>query len=205
MSAIVKFEEIKGDLSVLLKSGDLPKHIKTEEQVYLIQKMGAELGFSLMQSIHFIIPIQGRLTLATKALGALLRKGGVKFTTLEDAVWIYNDGTTKPVHFGDQKPIDRRTTIRFERGDQIEETFFLWSDATTQGLIGKDNWKRMPREMLYARCLTKGANRIGQDLTMGLYSTDEMVDAIGDEKKVIRGEEGFVESVIDDVPYENVK
>ena len=56
--------------------------------------------------------------------------------------------------------------------------------------------------MLYARCLSKGANRIGSDLTMGLYSTDEMVDAMRfDERLVKRDDEGRVEE-IQDIPHE---
>ena len=30
--------------------------------------------------------------------------------------------------------------------------------------------------MLYARCLSKGANRIGSDLLLGLYCTEELFD-----------------------------
>ena len=204
MSQLVKYEDVQGDLQVLIETKKLPAHIKDSKDAFLIQEMGRELGFPAIQAFHYIIPIQGRLTLATKALGAVLRRGGVEFTTLEDAVWVYSDGETNPIHTRPEQPVDRRTTIKFVRGNQVEVVFFLWSDATTQGLVGKDNWKRMPREMLYARCLTKGANRIGQDLTMGLYSTDEMVDALNvDLKKVKRDEDGFV-SAVEETEYENV-
>lgn len=196
MSEIVKFEEKQNYLQKLIDSKNLPGHIKSVESAFLIDNMGKELGFPTIQAMHYIIPIQGKLTLSTKAIGAILRKNGVKFKTLEDAVWVYADGSAKSIHSGDIKPVDRRTTIKFERYGEEEIVDYMWSDATSQGLINKDNWKRMPKEMMYARCLTKGANRVAQDLLMGLYSTDEMADVIPNVN-VKRDDDGQIQEVID--------
>ena len=95
------------------------------------------------------------------------------------------------------KPIDRRTTIEFYRDDMTETISFTWKDAIDQGLSTKDNWKRMPKEMLFARCLSKGANRIGPDLLLGLYTVEEMVDTFLNENQVKRNEDGSVAEVID--------
>lgn len=52
------------------------------------------------------------------------------------------------------------------------------------------------REMLFSRALSKGANRIGQDFLLGLYSTDEIVDITEESKlKVTRDEDGFVKNI----------
>jgi len=52
------------------------------------------------------------------------------------------------------------------------------------------------REMLYARCLSKGANRIGQDLLMGLYTTEELSDALNiQESNIIRSEDGLITEI----------
>jgi hypothetical protein len=53
------------------------------------------------------------------------------------------------------------------------------------------------REMLYARCLSKGANRIGADLLLGLYSTDELFDSIAPHTKVKRDDDGTIVEVLD--------
>lgn len=42
--------------------------------------------------------------------------------------------------------------------------------------------------MLWARCLSKGANRIGADLLMGLYTTEELYDH-SEGVEVVRGED----------------
>ena len=77
---------------------------------------------------------------------------------------------------------------------------FTWKDAEGQGLITKDNWKHMPREMLFARALSKGANRIGPDLLLGLYMTDELTDSLNvQESSIKRNEDGTVDAVYQEV------
>lgn len=195
-------------LQSLIDSKKLPTHIKTVQDAFTIQQMGRELGFPTMQAFHYIIPIQGRLTLSAKAIGALLRKGGVTYRTVKDGVYLYKDGsehyTRKPTPAAtDEKPIDQVTTIEFTRGDVKEEVTFSWMDAIGQGLVTKDNWKRMPKEMLYARCLAKGANRVGPDLLLGLYMIEEMTDSLNiPEAEIKRNEEGHVEEI---TPHTEVK
>jgi hypothetical protein len=198
--------ELKTFLGTLIESKKLPAHIKTVEDAFTIAQMGKELGFATMQAFHYIIPIQGKLSLSAKATNALLRKGGIKFYTKEDGVYVYKDGSTSDVRKDiDENPIDRRTTIVFNR-DGVEETCtFTWDDATRQGLNTKDNWKRMPKEMLYARCLAKGANRVGSDLLLGLYMTEELTDSFNvPETAVKRNEDGTVSEIVD-VQHTEVK
>jgi hypothetical protein len=189
---------LKQFLATLIDSKKLPVHIKTVEDAFTIAQMGKELGFPTMQAFHYIIPIQGKLSLSAKATGALLRKGGVKFYTKEDAVYVYPDGSTDTIapRTDGTKPIDRRTTIIFIRDEMEETCSFTWKDAEVQGLTTKDNWKRMPREMLYARCLAKGANRIGADLLLGLYTAEEMADTFLKESDVKRNDDGTIAEVI---------
>jgi hypothetical protein len=198
--------ELKNFLATLIESKQLPAHIKTVEQAFTIAQMGKELGFPTMQAFHYIIPIQGKLSLSAKATNALLRKGGVKFFTKEDGVYVYKDGSTTDIRKDiTENPIDRRTTIVFTRDGVEEICSFTWTDATGQGLNTKDNWKRMPKEMLYARCLAKGANRVGSDLLLGLYMTEELTDSFNiPEIAVKRNEDGTIKEIID-VTHTEVK
>ena len=184
-------------LNTLIDSKKLPVHVKTVEDAFTIAQMGKELGFATMQAFHYIIPIQGKLSLSAKAIGALLRKGGVKYTTTEDGVYVYPDKSTSEHRQENPKPIDRRSTIVFVRGDQVETTSFSWVDAIKQELNTKSNWVKMPKEMLWARALSKGANRIGPDLLLGLYSAEEMFDVFGGNIKVKRDEDGQITEVVD--------
>tara|TARA_B110000503_G_C7150715_1_gene415047 strand:+ start:147 stop:782 length:636 start_codon:yes stop_codon:yes gene_type:complete len=197
-------KDIKDFLSTLISSKKLPSHIKSVEEAFTIAQMGKELGFATMQAFHYIIPIQGKLSLSAKATGALLRKGGVKFITIEDGIWIYKNNSLSPTE-PDERPIERRTTIKFFRDGMEESCSFTWGDAKLQGLTTKDNWTRMPKEMLYARCLAKGANRIGADLLLGLYTTEELADTfIQNESQIKRNEDGTIAEIID-VLHQEVK
>lgn len=200
LTKAVDQNDIKAFLSTLIKSKQLPGHIKTVEEAYTVAQMGRELGFPTMQSFHYIIPIQGKLSLSAKAIGALLRKGGVQYQTIEDGVWVYADGTVSPIikDINVEKPIDQRTTILFVRNGMEERCSFTWKDAEKQGLTTKDNWKRMPKEMLYARCLAKGANRIGADLLLGLYMVEELADSFSiNESHIRRNEDGTIAAIVD--------
>jgi hypothetical protein len=196
---LVKKEKSGGEefFQKLIDSKSLPTHIKTVEQAFTIAQMGKELGFAEMQSFHYIIPIQGKLSLSATALNALLRVGGVKFITIEDGVFVYPDGTVSEYKKeGDVKPVDIRTTIIFHRDGLEERCTFTWNEATAMGITGKDNWKRMPKAMLYARCLAKGARRIGADLLLGLYTVEELFDHSNDVKAK-RNEDGEIIEILD--------
>jgi len=197
-------KDLKDFLSTLINSKKLPGHIKSVEEAFTIAQMGKELGFATMQAFHYIIPIQGKLSLSAKAIGALLRKGGVKFITTEDGVWVYKNNSMSPTE-PEERPVERRTTIKFFRDGMEETCSFTWSDAKLQGLTTKDNWTRMPKEMLYARCLAKGANRIGADLLLGLYTTEELADTfIHNENQIKRNDDGTIAEIID-VSHQEVK
>ena len=61
------------------------------------------------------------------------------------------------------------------------------------------------KEMLWARCLAKGANRIGADLLLGLYMIEELTDSFNIKESLIkRNEDGTIIEVTD-VPHEEVK
>ena len=188
-------EGLRQFLATLIDSKKLPTHIKTVEDAFTIAQMGKELGFPTMQAFHYIIPIQGKLSLSAKATNALLRKGGVAFVTMEDGIYTYANNNAEP-STPDERPSGRRTTIKFVRDGMEELCTFTWKDAELQGLTTKDNWKRMPKEMLYARCLAKGANRIGADLLLGLYTTEEMADTFLKESDVRRNDDGTIAEVI---------
>jgi hypothetical protein len=191
--------ELTTFLKTLIDSKKLPGHIKNVDEAFTIAQMGKELGFPTMQAFHYIIPIQGKLSLSAKAVGALLRKGGVKYITKEDGVYVFADGTTDTILLKKDgtKPIDRRTTIDFYRDGLVESCSFTWRDAEVQGLTSKDNWTRMPKEMLFARCLAKGANRIGSDLLLGLYTAEELADTFLNENQVKRNEDCTIAEIIE--------
>jgi hypothetical protein len=168
-------------LQLLIDSKSLPSNIKTIEQAFAIAQFGKDLGLKPMQAFHQIYSIQGRLSLSAKALGGLLWANGISYKTIQDF-----EKFTK-----DDGKADFVTTIQFHRGGITETASFYWSDAVRAGFTTKDNWTKMPKYMMYARCLSLGANRIAPDKIAGMYTVEEVMDFAPDHN-VSFNEEGEV-------------
>lgn len=168
-------------LQLLIDSKVLPSNVKTIEQAFAIAQFGKDLGMKPMQAFHQIYSIQGRLALSSKGLGALLWANGIQYKTTQDF---------EKIDKGDGKS-DFVTTIEFYRGKITDKASFYWSDAVRSGWTTKDNWVKMPKFMMWARCLSMGAQRIAPDKILGLYTVEEMVD-VTNAPNVSINEEGEV-------------
>lgn len=147
-----KFEVAK----LLLRSGMLPSHYKTPEAVLTAILYGRELGFSPIRALNSITVIQGRPTLEAQALKALAIAHGGIIKTVE---WT-----------------DRVCTLECTRGAWTDSATYTLDDAAKAGLVNKDNWKRMPRAMLYARAVSIVVRNMFADVLGGLYSREEIED-----------------------------
>lgn len=148
---------------VLITSGLLPAHLKTPQAVVTTILYGQELGFSPLQSCRTITVIQGKPTVDAAGLQALAQAAGGVIEVLEHS--------------------ERICRLKVSRGKSFQEASFTMDEAAAMGLASKDNWRRMPKDMLYARAVSRGVRRMFADCICGFYSTEEMRDSTG------RGEE----------------
>lgn len=144
--------------TVLLRSGMAPSHFKSPEAILTAILYGQELGFSPMQSLQSVVVIQGKPTVDAAGLQAIALNAGAKIEEVELT--------------------DKVCTLRITRGDTTREFSFSWDDAKTMQLDGKDNWRKMPKDMLYARCVSRGVRRMFADAVRGFYSTEEVRDEV---------------------------
>jgi hypothetical protein len=151
---------VKAD--IMIKSGFLPKAYNKPEAVIMACTIGAELGFSPMQALNVINVIEGKPTLSVNACLALVQKSGGFVETLELSETACKIRVSRP-----------------GRPEHIEE--FTLVDASRAGLTGKQNWVKMPKNMLYARAASNGIRRVYADVLSGLYTTEEMQDAAGQQ------------------------
>jgi hypothetical protein len=177
-------------LQILIDGKWLPSHVPTVEAAFTIRQMGMELNIPTMQAFHNIIPIQGKLTLTATLKSALIRRGGVVYTVIRDAEYMYNENgeivfTKFPKYRGGSqdwvdKYMGRVTTVkgfRYIMGEKIEqEVSFSTIDATAMELMEKDNYKRMLPQMLAARCVSKLSTMFAADLILGLPTTEEVIE-----------------------------
>ncbi len=155
----------------MITSGFLPETITTPEQAIIIMQTGRELGFPPMSSFANIFVVNGRPALSGQAVAGLLARSGVRTKVIKDNEPIYGAGEKS------KTVVDRITTIEFTRDDVPQEISYKYSDAVAAGYTSKSNWKKYQTEMMYWRCLTRGARRVSPDSLLGLYEIGELVDS----------------------------
>lgn len=124
---------------------------------------GHELGLEPMTSLRGIFIIEGTPTCSAKMMRALIYRAGHELSFKEQT--------------------RDRCILWGRRADGHGEATVEWTmdDARTAGLVGKDVWKRYPRQMLKARATSEIARDIFPDVEIG-YTPEELsrVDLSGD-------------------------
>jgi hypothetical protein len=155
---------------MLARSGYFPD-IKAAAQAAVKIQAGRELGFGPVSSIINIHFVSGKLAFAAGLLAACVRRSGV---------YDY-----KILHHDDQS-----CEIQFTRGEQVLGiSRFTIEDAKKAGLDCGTNWRRYPRNMLFARAVSNGARWYCPDLFMGsIYTPDELGAEVDPEDGTIIAE-----------------
>jgi hypothetical protein len=146
----------------ILKSGYLPTAIKTPEQVTVIILKGRELGIPPMQSLSHIHVINGKPTMSAELMLALI---------------LQKHPQTK-ISF----PIrtNKEVQCKVVRDGQVSLFGFSMDDATAAGLLSNPSWKKYPRAMLHARCVSEMARSLFPDAIAGVSYTPEELGAVVD-------------------------
>lgn len=130
----------------------------SREAAQAVTKMmaGAELGFGPIASMTGINIIKGKVTLSANLIAAAIKRSGR-----------YN--------YRVRKMTDSECEIVFYEGkEEIGVSTFTAKDAANAGLMG-ENWRKFPRNMLFARAISNGAKWYCPDLSGGpLYTPDEL-------------------------------
>ena len=121
--------------------------------------MGRELSINPMASLQMFNLIQGRPTLSANAMRGLAMSHGVQFRIDEQS--------------------DTRVVMSAKAPGSDTWTSATWTfdRAQRMGLTDKDNWRRMPQDMLTARCTSQLCRAVAANVLIGLpYSSEEMAD-----------------------------
>lgn len=143
------------------KSELIPKALQGKpNDVLIVLLMGRDFGWSAMQSVRLIDVIQGKPVInAAGKMGLCLASPLCEYFELVEST-------------------PEKATYETKRRGATKPRQFSYSivDATTAGLTTKDNWRRMPREMLRARASSGLANIVYADLVGGLLTAEEARD-----------------------------
>ena len=155
MSNIVPFNEMQTMAGAVTKSGMFG--LKNENQALTLMMIAQAENIHPIQAVQMYSIINGMPALKTTEMIARYQRAGGTIEWL-----ITSNKTAKAIFtFKDDKP------LTFE---------YTWDDATLAGLTSKDNWKRMPKEMLRARCASGGIRMSYPACLNNMYSIEEAQD-----------------------------
>lgn len=126
---------------------------------------GRALGLDDMHALTALHWIDGKPTLPAETMVLLSRRAG------HSIVGEYGDG---------------KVTARGKRGDTGDEMTVTWTLEMAQraNLLGKDNWKKYPESMLWARAASQLCRMLFADVLAGVGYTPEELERSPEEKVV---------------------
>lgn len=149
------FEQMMTHADTLVKSGLLPIEIKTPAAAAAIMLTGREFGMTTMQSFRLLCVVKGKISMYAQCMAALILNAGHSY---------HVDEMT-----------EERCTITFTRkGGKPKAYTFTMADAKRADLSGGMNYQKYPAQMLWARCMAKGARAEMPDVIGGMYTPDEL-------------------------------
>lgn len=152
--ARLNMRELKEVAQVFIESGSFTD-VKQAAQAMVKIMAGAELGFSPIVSMTGVHFFNGKVSLGAGLIASLIKSGGkyeykiTEHTETRCSVQFYQ------VINGELKSLGVAVT-------------YTWADAQKAGLTGKDNWKKYPKDMLFASCIRQGARRYCADILRGV-------------------------------------
>ena len=137
------------------------KYKDTKEGLLMIMFTAMSYGLDPIQALNNgLYLLNGNVELPAHTIAALIRKNGHHF---------------EPLEMSDKKCILKGT--RKDNGGTWTETYTM-EDARVAGLAGKDNWKKHPGAMLYARCLSRLGKHLFSDAIKNAYVEGEIRETI---------------------------
>jgi hypothetical protein len=128
---------------------------------------GRELGFPEIASMTGVNIIKGKVSLSANLMASAIKRS-VKYNY---RIREHSDDVCR-IEF-------------FEDGESVGFSEFTRADAVKAGLNG-DNWKKFPRNMMFARALSNGAKWHCPDIFGGpIYTPDELGATVNEEGEVI--------------------
>ena len=129
---------------------------------------GREMGFGPFQSMAGIHIVKGKPTMSANLIAAAIRRSG-------------------RYDFRVKQHDDQKCVIEFTMDRQpIGVSIFTIEDAKKAGLASNDNYRKYPKNMLYARAMSNGAKWHCPDVFGGpVYTPDELGAIIDPEEGTV--------------------
>lgn len=163
--------EVKA-LGQVFKASGYFKDIRDEAQAVTKILYGRELGFTPIVSIMGIYIIDGKPSLSSNLLATMIKRSGKYDYRVKE-----NSATRCELEF----------RVRNDAGqwEPLGVTEFTMEEAKAAGVAGKDNWRKYPKAMLFARALSAGARAHCPDVSVcPIYVPEELGASVTEEGDV---------------------
>ena len=182
-----QFDQLQRAAIALQESGYF-KDVTSKAQAIVKVMAGAELGlppFASMAGIHII---QGKPVLGANVIATLVKN---------DPRYDYKV-TTDPADQNTEMLLEWFEPGPMKTWQSVGVAGYTMDEAKAAGLTGKDNWKKYPSDMLFARAISRGARRFAPGIFGGspIYTPDELGADVDEDGNTI------VDSVMVDVPVQ---
>lgn len=173
---IQEYELMKKQAAAFFQSGMFPD-IKSHAQAFVKVMVGRELGLSPFSSITGIHMVQGKPVLGANLIATMIANHHSYSYRITKA--------TKEIceieFYESKDKVCNKNTLLGTVSFEIKE-------AQEAGLLGKDNWKKYPADMLFARAISRGSKRFTPGIFGGapVYTPDEMGVDTDEEGNVIK-------------------
>lgn len=167
---VVAFRDFDGMFrfaQMMVKTGKLPKDVNAETATMMIM-YGQELDIPPMKSLlETFDSIQGKLTLKPAMMNSMIRKAGHSVTI-------------------DKWEADECIVTGIRRDNKNSMTLrFTMKDAERAGLSSKDNYKKNPKNMLFARAIGNLGRMLFPDVIGNMYAADEFPEQFNGDPQPI--------------------
>jgi hypothetical protein len=163
-----QFELIQRQAKMFLASGFF-KTVKDMAQACVKMEIARAMGLSPVQGLMGIHFVNERLTLEATLMAAVAKRGGYEFRAIA-----HND---KIAHIA----------ILSARGEKLGESSFSIEDAARAQLLSKDNWKKYPKNMVWARAMANACRWYCSDAFGGTtpYIPEELGADVDDQGRPV--------------------
>lgn len=145
----------------LAQAGSLPKQYRQRPaDLLLAMAYSSALGLSLAVVLTEVHVVDGRPSMSATLMASLARRAGHRVRTRAE-----RDGQGRPV-----------AVCEVRRADDPDYPFVTrwdWERAERAGLVGKDNWRHYPEQMLRARAVAEAVREACPEVMLG-HTDDEL-------------------------------
>lgn len=145
-------------LGAMYQSGYF-RDLRSLSQAITKALIGQQMGMSLVQALNSLYVIEGKVAMDSHAIRNTAVMAGYSIKTLQ---------------LDEQKAL-----LEWKYKNEVLGTSeFTWEDAIKADLVSKANWKKYPKDMLFARAITRGARMYANQAFAGqpVYERDEIND-----------------------------